>query len=192
MTNPALQIEQGAQVAVQGTVSPAVYRSPKIEVRGSPLQGLGVFAVQKIARGEVVAIKAGHIVTAQELSAITPVVGDLALQISENFYLSPKTRNDIDKMSVFINHSCEPNVGFDGQITYVAMRDIEPDEELFHDYAMERTDGYHLKCRCGASCCRGDITGQDWKNPALQQKYGNYFSSYILNKIRQQKETAKR
>jgi SET domain-containing protein len=192
MTNRAVEIEHGAHVEEQLTSSPTVYRSSKIEVRGSPLQGLGVFAVQKIVRGEVVAIKAGHIVTTEELRQITPLVGDLALQIQDNFYLSPKTRNEIDKMSVFINHSCEPNVGFDGQITYVAMRDIEPGEELFHDYAMERSDGYYLKCLCGASCCRGDITGQDWKNPTLQQKYGNYFSSYILNKIRLQREEEKK
>jgi SET domain-containing protein len=159
------------------------YRSPKVEVRGGGLEGRGVFATEKINQGEVVAIKAGHIVTADQLSEITRTVGDYALQIHEHFYLSPTSKEEVDRMTIFINHSCDPNVGFDGQITYVAMRDIEPGEELCHDYAMERTDEYSLDCRCGSALCRGKVTGEDWKNPLLQQRYGKYFSSYILSKI---------
>ena len=72
------------------------------------------------------------------------------------------------------------------------MRAIEPDEELCHDYAMERTDSYSLDCLCGSELCRGKITGEDWKDAQLQSRYGNYFSSYILNKIRLHKETIER
>ena len=165
------------------------YRSPKIEVRSSALEGRGVFATEKIEQGEVVAVKAGHIVTADELPEITTTVGDYALQIHDRFYLSPTSKEELDSMAIFINHSCDPNVGFDGQITYVAMRDIEAREELCHDYAMERTDNYSLNCLCGSDLCRGKITGEDWENPELQRRYGNYFSSYILSKIRLLKET---
>jgi len=160
------------------------YRSPKIEVRSDGLEGRGVFATEKIEQGEVVAVKVGHVVTADQLSDITANVGDYALQIHDRFYLSPISKEEVDRMTIFINHSCDPNVGFDGQITYVAMRDIEPGEELCHDYAMERADNYSLDCRCGSDLCRGKVTGEDWKDPELQQRYGNYFSSYILSKIR--------
>jgi len=160
------------------------YRSPKIEVRSGGLQGRGVFAREKIEKGEVVAVKAGHIVTADQLPEITATVGDFALQIHDRFYLSPISKEEVGRMTIFINHSCDPNVGFDGQITYVAMRDIEPGEELCHDYAMERTDDYSLDCRCRSDLCRGKVTGGDWKNPELQRRYGNYFSSYVLSKIR--------
>jgi SET domain-containing protein len=159
------------------------YRSPKIEVRTGSVQGRGVFATEKIRQGEVVAVKAGHIVTADEITEITKAVGDYALQIHDRFYLSPLSEDEVDRMTIFINHSCDPNVGFDGQITYVAMRDIEPGEELCHDYAMERSDDYSLDCHCGSKLCRGKVTGEDWKNPELQQRYGKYFSSYILSKI---------
>ncbi len=161
------------------------YRSPKIEVRPGGLQGRGIFATERIEKGEVVAVKAGHIVTTDQLSEITTTVGDYALQIYDGFYLSPTSKEETERMTIFINHSCDPNVGFDGQITYVAMRDIEPGEELCHDYAMERTDHYSLECRCGSDFCRGKVTGEDWKNPELQQRYDNYFSSYVLSKIRQ-------
>ena len=170
----------------------SVYRSHKIEVRCSPLEGLGVFAVQNITKEEVVAIKSGHIVNAKQLAEITPIVGDLALQIHDDFYLSPKSKEEIDRMSVFINHSCDPNIGFEGQITYIAMRDINAGEELFHDYAMERTDNYHLDCLCGSQLCRRKITGEDWRDPVLQERYGDYFSSYILRKIQELKNPTER
>ncbi len=165
------------------------YRSRKIEVRTSDLHGRGVFAIERIDKDEVVAVKMGHIVTSEQLADITSGVGDYALQVHDQFYLTPTSTEEIDRMTIFINHSCDPNVGFEGQITYVAMRAIEPGRELCHDYAMERSDDYSLACLCGSALCRGKVTGEDWKDPELQQRYGDYFSSYILKKIKHLKET---
>jgi hypothetical protein len=159
------------------------YRSPKIEVREDSLEGRGVIALQDIARDEIVAIKAGHVVTGDEIEHITAEVGDFALQIDDGFYISPRTADEVDDMTVFINHSCDPNIGFRGQVVYVAMREIKAGEELCHDYSMERSDNYSLDCRCGSSRCRGKVTGQDWQLPELQQRYGKYFSIYLGNKI---------
>ena len=47
------------------------YRSPKIEIRDDTLAGRGVIAVDDIAQDEIVAIKAGHVVTRDELDAVT-------------------------------------------------------------------------------------------------------------------------
>ena len=159
------------------------YRSPKIEVREDTLAGRGVVALADIAKDEIVAIKAGNIITRAELDLATQAAGDMALQIDDDFYLAPRTADDVEDMSVFINHSCDPNVGFRGQVVYVAMRDIRPGEELCHDYSMERADNYLLDCHCGSALCRGKVTGQDWKLPELQQRYGDYFSIYIRNKF---------
>ena len=159
------------------------YRSPKIEVRDDTLSGRGVVAIEDIAKDETVAIKSGHIVNARQLEKISLQVGDFALQISEDFYLSPGSPEEVDDMTVFINHSCDPNVGFLGQIIYVAMRDIKAGEELCHDYSMERSDSYRLECRCGSSLCRHQVTGDDWQLPELQQRYGRYFSIYLRQKI---------
>ena len=159
------------------------WRSPKIEVREDTLAGRGVVAVADIAKDEVVAIKAGHIITRNDIDQATAEAGDMALQIDDDFYLAPRTTDDVDAMSVFINHSCDPNVGFRGQVVYVAMRDIKAGEELCHDYSMERSDDYALDCHCGSALCRGKVTGQDWKLPELQQRYGDYFSIYIRNKF---------
>lgn len=105
------------------------------------------------------------------------------MQIDDDFYLTPGSLEEVADMSVFINHSCDPNVGFLGQVTYVAMREIKAGEELCHDYAMERSDDYLLECRCGSPLCRHQVTGDDWKSSELQSRYGQYFSIYILKKI---------
>ena len=160
------------------------YRSPKIEVSDDTLAGRGVIAIQNIAKDEIVAIKAGHVMRLDEVKRVTAQVGDFALQIDDEFYLSPRYPEEIDDMTVFINHSCDPNVGFRGQVVYLALRDIRAGEELCHDYSMERSDDYELDCHCGSPLCRGKISGSDWQRPELQQRYGNYFSVYLLNKIK--------
>jgi SET domain-containing protein len=159
------------------------YRSSKIEVRNDSLSGRGVVAIEDISKDDIVAIKSGHIVDADQLTRISDEVGDFALQINDDFYLSPTIPEEVDDMSVFINHSCDPNVGFLGQITYVAIRDIRAGEELCHDYAMERSDDYELECHCGSSLCRHQVTGSDWQLPELQERYGRYFSIYLRKKI---------
>jgi hypothetical protein len=159
------------------------WRSPKIEVTDNTLAGRGVVAIADIAKDEIVAIKAGNIITRAEIEQATDNAGDMALQIDDDFYLAPRSAEEVEEMSVFINHSCEPNVGFRGQVVYVALRDIHAGEELCHDYAMERSDDYLLNCRCGSPLCRGKVSGEDWKIPELQRRYGDYFSIYIRNKF---------
>ncbi len=161
------------------------WRSPKIEVRDDTLAGRGVVACADIGRDEIVAIKAGHVVTRAEIDAVTAVAGDYALQIEDDFYISPRAPDEVLDMSVMINHSCDPNVGFRGNVIYVAMRDIAAGEELSHDYAMERSDDYTLDCHCGSKLCRGKVTGDDWKLPALQRRYGDYFSIYLRRKFQE-------
>jgi len=161
------------------------WRSPKIEVREDTLAGRGVVAIEPIAKDEVVAIKAGNIVTRDEIEEVTRNAGDLALQIDDDFYIAPRSTEEADDMSVYINHSCDPNVGFRGQVVYVAMRDIAAGEELCHDYAMERSDEYRLDCHCGSPLCRGKVSGEDWKRPELQERYGDYFSIYLRRKFQE-------
>jgi len=159
------------------------WRSPKVEVRDGALAGKGVFAVEPIAAGEVVAVKAGHIVGREEVWRLTAEIGDQSLQIDDDLYLSPRTAEEVDQTAIRINHSCDANVGFRGQVIYVAMRDIAVDEELCHDYAMDRTDDYRLECRCGADACRGVVTGDDWRLPEVQARYAGFFLEYVAAKI---------
>jgi hypothetical protein len=88
---------------------------------------------------------------------------------------------------IFSNHSCEPNLGIQGQIVFVAMRDIEAGEVLTHDWAMADDDSYEMQCRCGARTCRQTITGQDWRRPELQRKYAGYMSWYLVERVAREK-----
>ncbi len=90
--------------------------------------------------------------------------------------ITPETRED---GMMHLNHSCNPNVGFRGEITFVALRDIKAGEETSFDYATGDHDDWQMACRCGADHCRGIITGFDWKRPELQRKYRGYFAAYL-------------
>ncbi|MEC8920588.1 MAG: SET domain-containing protein-lysine N-methyltransferase [Actinomycetota bacterium] len=160
------------------------WRSPKVEVRDGSVAGLGVFAREPVVAGEIVAVKAGHIVHRDEVVRLTTEIGDQSLQIYDDLYLSPRTADEIDETSIRINHSCDANVGFRGQVLYVAIRNIGVDEELCHDYAMDRTDDYCLECACGTLACRGTVTGEDWRLPEVQARYEGFFVEYVAEKIR--------
>jgi SET domain-containing protein len=159
------------------------YRSDKIAVHHSQLEGRGIIAIAPIKKDEIVAIKSGHIVDAKQVLKITAQIGDYSLQIHDDFFLTPITEEEIKQTTIFINHSCDANVGFRGQVIYVAMKDILPGDELCHDYALARTAAYSMKCHCGAVKCRGTVTGDDWQLPGVQQKYGDYFVTYVKEKI---------
>ena len=90
---------------------------------------------------------------------------------------------------LFLNHSCEPNVGFAGNIVLVAMRDVGAGEELTTDYALFDDYDGAMECHCGTSSCRGTIGGRDWQRADLQRKYGGYFSSYLLSRLPREQAT---
>jgi SET domain-containing protein len=162
----------------------ASYRSPKTVVRPSVIVGRGLFANTPIAKGEIVCVKAGHLLDRVELAKHKGAVNDAELQIADDLFLAPVTEAEFEDVMMFLNHSCEPNVGIQGQIVFVAMRDIAAGEELTLDYATIDHDAEPMTCRCGAAGCRRLITGRDWQKPELQQKYGSYFAWYLLEKIR--------
>ena len=86
-----------------------------------------------------------------------------------------------------LNHSCEPNLGLQGQIVFVALRDIQKDGEMTFDYAMTDDEPYEMKCRCGAPSCRGVVSGRDWTKKEIQRRYDGYFSWFIQRRIDAQK-----
>jgi uncharacterized protein len=142
-----------------------------------------VFANVAVKAGERLSIFGGRVIRAED------AVEDYGMQIDEKFCFSPFSGDDNELEDAdFLNHSCDPNSGIKGQIFLVAMRDIQPEEEVTFDYAMclHRVEGllpYRLECLCGADNCRQIITDDDWKIPELQKKYDGYFSWYLQDKI---------
>ena len=159
------------------------YRSPKTEVRESRIHGQGLFAKAPIAKGEIVAVKGGYILTAQAWATIENTLGSAEIQIAEDLFIAPVQQDQRDGGMLYTNHSCDPNIALQGQIVLVAMRDISPGEELTHDWATTDDLDYALECHCGSSICRGVITGKDWMKEELQKKYQGWFCWFLQRKI---------
>ena len=159
------------------------YRSPKTTVRESPIHGKGLFAAQTIAAGEVVAVKGGSILTKQEWAELEEQLGSAEIQISEELFIAPKRLEEREGGMLYTNHSCDPNIAIQGQIVFVAMRDIASGEELTHDWATTDDLEYVMKCTCASPNCRGTITGKDWMKKELQEKYRGWFCWFIQRKI---------
>ncbi|MCB1176056.1 MAG: SET domain-containing protein, partial [Leptospiraceae bacterium] len=109
--------------------------SPKVERRDSPGKGVGLFATETIFKDEIVSISGGVVIRSEDWKKYKNEFGDYAYNIEEDFMimpLNPKDPSDDWRM----NHCCDANCGLRGQIVFVAMKNIEPGEELLFDYAM--------------------------------------------------------
>ena len=164
-------------------MSDLTYRSPKTEVRDSPIHGKGLFAKASIGAGEIVAVKGGHIFTTQQWKTLEPRLGPAEVQIADALFIAPETREECPGSMMYTNHSCEPNIALQGQIVFVAMRDIAPGEELTHDWATTDDLDDAMECRCGRPTCRRVVTGQDWRKRELQEKYRGWFCWFLQRKI---------
>jgi len=134
--------------------STTAYLTEKCEVRNRDVAGgKAVFARELIEPGEVVAVWSGRLVSAEELDDLPDDIRRHTAQVEEGFYLASLNP---DEAPDYINHSCEPNAGLDGQITIVAMVTIRPGDEITIDYAMCDGSPYdEFDCACGSSHCRG-------------------------------------
>lgn len=161
--------------------------SHKIEVRSAGDKGRGLFAVEDIAKDEIVTIAGGRIVPLERFDT-DPVFEPIryhGFQIEKDFIICPFDADNMD--STFLtNHSCDPTCGIRGQVSIVALRSIVAGEEITFDYAMTDTCEevtMDRACFCGAPNCRKTITGEDWKRADLQEKYKGYFSNYVQELI---------
>jgi uncharacterized protein len=163
------------------------YISPKAHVRTSPIHGRGLFAKRSIRKGEIVAIKGGHVLDARALARVKPRIAWSYIQIDDGFFLGAARAAEVRRNKIWLNHSCHPNVGIRGQSVFVAMRAVRGGEELTYDWAMEEDGRDRTLCACGSARCRKVLTGRDWRKPQLQRRYAGYFSAYLAEKIRRRR-----
>jgi len=163
------------------TTHPNSWLSPKLQSRSLPEKGgNGTYARVPIRQGELLAMFGGTVLTYEELQSAPPDLVHLSIQIDDDLYLISGLPGPGD----YINHSCTPNAGLRGQVGLVAMRDIAAGEEICFDYAMCDSSPYdEFQCQCGAPDCRGRVTGRDWRDPDLWDRYDGYFSPYLQRRI---------
>jgi len=141
---------------------------PLIEVRASPLHGLGVFAAQRIRRGTRIIEYLGERVSHAEADRRYE---HKDAEDAHTFLFIVDARTVIDagiggNEARFVNHACEPNCEsvIEARRVFIeAVRSIEPGEELTYDYQIQRevddppdVDAI-FACRCGCARCRGSM-----------------------------------
>ena len=149
----------------------------------SKIHGRGLFALEPIKKGEIIAIKKGDSLTWKQLKN-GGLHEDCYLQTEDDVYVGPRTKKEFENSMLYINHSCNPNAGIKGKKTIIAIKNIKNGEEIFIDYAMCYCGRLSvMRCNCGSKNCRKKITADDWKNPELQKRYKGYFSLFVQTKI---------
>ena len=158
------------------------YLSPKLKGRLNPAKGgFGVYAQERVSTGELLVVWGGSVVDFETLVMLPAIKQIRSVQVEDDRYLVSHSAND---PADYFNHCCDPNAGLSGQIALVAMREIEPGEEVCFDYAMTDASPYdEFECECGLAVCRQRITGNDWMNPELQERYAGFFSPYLQRRV---------
>jgi len=163
------------------------WANDKLFSKSSSISRRGTFTSKAIKKGELVAVFGGYIIELKMLDELKKRTRDsiysVGYQVEDDLMLGITNYSQFSTTE-YINHSCDPNCGFDGQINLYAIRDILKNEEVTFDYCMCFTNKmFEMNCTCGSSTCRKFISATDWKNPILQKKYGGAFQPYILKKI---------
>lgn len=152
-----------------------------VEVRKSPIEGLGVFALVPLLAWQCIR----EINVIREITEAAPLRADLGERIDHCDYpdgkvilLGPPDRH--------INHSCDPNafVRYQGDRCFlIARRDIAAGEEITCDYNINISGGTSWPCHCGASRCRGETIGDFFKLPrAIQQEYRPLLADWFVRR----------
>lgn len=168
----------GREIGVSSWISPKARKGIS-----SGIAGRGLFAIERIGAGEVVAVKGGHIVTTSQLHDLPDPLPNSEIQITDGLHLVALSPEEYEPVMLFINHSCEPNIGFAGNIVLIAMRAVSAGEELTTDYALFDDYDGQMACQCNTASCRRVIDGHDWRRGDLQHRYHGYFSWYLQRKI---------
>jgi uncharacterized protein len=139
-----------------------------MELRRSPIQGLGGFARVDIPKGTRIIEYTGEKISNAEADRR---YDDEKMRRHHTFLFILNSRTILDAAvggneARFINHSCEPNceaVIGRGHIWIESTRRIPAGTELVYDYQFEDDPEYtdddlrFYACRCGSPKCRGTI-----------------------------------
>jgi hypothetical protein len=142
--------------------------APVFEIRPSPIQGFGAWAVRPIRKGTRIVEYLGERIASEEAeerydddASEHPHV--LLFTVDEETVIDAGVGGNEAR---YFNHSCAPNceaVVEKGRVFIVARRAIAPGEELTYDYQLERPGSAKAEwarryaCRCGANRCRGTM-----------------------------------
>jgi SET domain-containing protein len=145
--------------------------SSRIYRVGRSFTGLGLFATKPIKRRAYIATYRGRRIPTEEADRREARGARYMFEWSKRWTIDGSPRWNIAR---YINHSCRPNaepVFRKGRIVIVALRRIEPGEEITYNYGKEYRQ-YFLEeggCRC-APCRKKAATRRAKLRAARQRK----------------------
>jgi SET domain-containing protein len=164
-------------VTASAPARPAGETAPLFEVRATAT-GRGLFACRSIASGtplfgeddwtDEAERRSFSTLSAAQLENLAPPLRATFLRFAYNITPEQITGTFHPEaarhLSNFLNHSCDPNAGYDGADHIVALQRISPHEEIRIDYGtFSFSFDHHFQCACGASWCRGQVRRDDWR-----------------------------
>jgi SET domain-containing protein len=135
---------------------------------GRSVTGLGLFAAKKIRRADYIATYRGRRITTEEARRREARGAKYMFEVNRRWTIDGSPRWNLAR---YINHSCEPNakpVGRNGGIVIVALRTIEPGEEITYNYGKEYLD-YFFKHNCRCAPCRTKAAARRSKRKASRK-----------------------
>jgi histone-lysine N-methyltransferase SETD1 len=145
-------------------------RDRSVTVRGSGIQGWGLFADHPFKKGELVAEYVGEYVVnpmadKREKFYEERRIQDYQFRVSSDFVIDA---TKLGGHARYINHSCDPSCVakiIDGdppfkhlkRVVVISQRDIQAGEEITYDYQfpLELDLDARIPCNCGCKNCRG-------------------------------------
>lgn len=182
MNNPpiAINLENLGVKANKDITHSNVLSLYKVHRAGSS-HGVGVIATRNIAKDEEVIRVIGPMIGPEAAGTLYGSYGiDVTIQVGKDRWILPNNETR------FLNHSCEPNMGFSGNGVFIAIRKIYKGEELTFDYSTSEVDpDWEINCLCGTPSCRKVISGNDMfdESLGLAKKYKGYLPPFVVKEI---------
>ena len=161
----AKHVKKGVRRSRPGKAGPV---NEWMELRRSPIHGLGAFARTDIPKGTRIIEYLGEKISNAEADRR---YDDDTMDVHHTFLFILNKKECIDaefdgNEARFINHSCDPNAEAfipRGKIWIESIKDIPKGTEIAYDYGFEDDPKYTIEdyrryaCHCGAKNCRHTI-----------------------------------
>jgi uncharacterized protein len=132
-----------------------------IQFRRSRIHGTGGYARKTIIKGTPLIEYVGKKITKAESEIECEGDNVYIFTLNDEFDLDGNVEWNPAR---FINHSCAPNCEAEwdeDHLWVVAVRDIQPGEELTFNYGYDLEDYHEYPCCCGAPECVGYIVAEE-------------------------------
>ncbi|KAL0946150.1 hypothetical protein HGRIS_012413 [Hohenbuehelia grisea] len=139
-------------------------RKKHLKFARSPIHDWGLYAMEKISRGEMVIEYVGEVIRAQvadkreKMYERQGIGSSYLFRIDEDLVVDATKKGNLGRL---INHSCDPNctakiitINGEKKIVIYAKQEIEMGDEITYDYHFPIEDN-KIPCLCNTAKCRG-------------------------------------